>query len=127
MSKQPPPPAPKEEASPPPPPPPAPVVQEVFEEEEEWEMPMMGVEVESVIPGDGATYPITGDVLQMHYTGTLASGGQVFDSSRDGGPPFEFTVGVGMVIAGWDEGICQMSLGEVVSVTHAPRIPTTKR
>ena len=48
----------------------------------------------------------------MHYTGTLASNGSKFDSSVDKGRPFEFVIGIGQVIAGWDEGVMKMSLGE---------------
>jgi len=48
----------------------------------------------------------------MHYHGTLAANGQKFDASRDRGRPFQFTIGVGKVIRGWDEGVMQMSLGE---------------
>lgn len=48
----------------------------------------------------------------MHYHGTLASNGQKFDASRDRGRPFQFTIGIGQVIKGWDEGVMQMSLGE---------------
>ena len=45
-------------------------------------------------------------------SGTLASNGVKFDASRDRGRPFKFTIGVGQVIRGWDEGVAQMSLGE---------------
>lgn len=46
------------------------------------------------------------------YSGTLASNGTKFDASRDRGRPFQFTIGIGQVIRGWDEGVVQMSLGE---------------
>jgi len=59
-----------------------------------------------------AAFPKAGDKLHMHYTGTLKDGGKQFDSSRDRGQLFSFTIGVGQVIKGWDEGVIQMSLGE---------------
>ena len=72
----------------------------------------MGVEIEVLQPGDGQTYPQKGDMLTMHYTGTLASDGTQFDSSVAKGRPFQFVIGIGQVIRGWDEGVTQMSLGE---------------
>lgn len=72
----------------------------------------MGVEKTIIKEGDGKTYPKQGDKLTMHYVGTLASNGNKFDSSRDKGRPFKFTIGVGQVIQGWDDGVIQMSLGE---------------
>merc|ERR1711865_1149377 len=68
--------------------------------------------VETTTPGDGVTYPKKGDKLTMHYTGTLVGSETVFDSSRQRGDPFTFTIGVKQVIEGWDEGVMQMSLGE---------------
>jgi FK506-binding protein 1 len=53
----------------------------------------------------------------MHYKGTLAANGSKFDASYDRGKPFTFTIGVGQVIKGWDEGVILMSLGEK-SVLH---------
>ena len=47
----------------------------------------------------------------MHYTGTLTDGSK-FDSSRDRGQPFVFTIGVGQVIKGWDEGVAGVSAWE---------------
>merc|ERR1712226_353628 len=71
----------------------------------------MGVTKTTISPGDGQTFPKQGDSLTMHYTGTLTDGSK-FDSSVDKGRPFTFTIGVGQVIKGWDEGVMNMSLGE---------------
>lgn len=55
--------------------------------------------------------PQIGQTVQMHYTGKLLDG-TVFDSSVERGQPFSFPLGVGRVIAGWDEGVQMMSKGE---------------
>lgn len=72
----------------------------------------MGVEKETLQAGDGENFPTSGDMLTMHYTGTLVSDGSQFDSSVSRGKPFQFVIGIGQVIRGWDEGVTQMSLGE---------------
>lgn len=57
-----------------------------------------------------------GDKLQMEYTGKLLQNGKQFDSSI-GRAPFEFTLGVGQVIKGWDQGILGMCIGEKRKLT----------
>merc|ERR1719433_1802640 len=81
--------------------------------------PDAGLALEVLKDGDGKTFPKKGDTLTMHYTGTLAGNGVKFDSSRDRKQPFQFTIGEGEVIKGWDYGVMKMSLGER-GVLHVP-------
>ena len=62
------------------------------------------------VVGKGAA-PTKGQRVSVHYTGTLASNGTKFDSSLDRGQPFQFVIGVGQVIPGWDEGVMSMRVG----------------
>jgi len=79
----------------------------------------MGVEVETIKEGDGQTYPKSGQTVVVHYTGTLTNGTK-FDSSRDRGSPFKFTIGKGEVIKGWDQGVAQLSVGQRAKLTCSP-------
>lgn len=60
--------------------------------------------------GDGQNFPKRGNTVIVHYTGRLEDGSK-FDSSRDRNEPFEFVLGAGQVIRGWEEGLAQMSKG----------------
>ncbi|XP_046658124.1 FK506-binding protein 2-like isoform X2 [Daphnia pulicaria] len=57
-----------------------------------------------------------GDILSMHYTGTLLDGTK-FDSSLDRNQPFQFQIGAGQVIKGWDQGLLDMCIGEKRKLT----------
>ena len=61
------------------------------------------------VVGKGAS-PKSGQTVKVHYTGWLENGTK-FDSSVDRGQPFEFVIGVGQVIKGWDEGVSSMKVG----------------
>ena len=72
-----------------------------------------GLKITDSVAGTG-TSPATGKTCVMHYTGWLYNNGvkgAKFDSSVDRGQPFEFTIGVGQVIKGWDEGVASMKVG----------------
>ena len=68
-----------------------------------------GLKYIDAIIGTGSV-PKAGDKVKVHYTGTLEDGTK-FDSSKDRNKPFEFTLGVGQVIKGWDEGLSTMRPG----------------
>ncbi len=69
-----------------------------------------GLQYVVIAEGDGAQ-PQSGQRVFVHYVGTLEDGTK-FDSSRDRGRPFDFTVGRGQVIKGWDEGVGDMKVGD---------------
>ncbi len=69
-----------------------------------------GLGIIDIEAGSGET-PEMGKLVVVHYTGWLSEDGTKFDSSLDRGPPFEFALGAGQVIAGWDEGVATMKVG----------------
>ena len=78
---------------------------------DEWTTTPSGLKYIDEQVGSGEV-PEAGATVEVHYTGTLADGGKKFDSSRDRGDKFKFTLGVGQVIKCWDEGVAMMSVGE---------------
>ena len=69
-----------------------------------------GLGIIDIEAGSGET-PETGELVVVHYTGWLSEDGTKFDSSLDRGTPFEFVLGLGQVITGWDEGLGTMNVG----------------
>jgi peptidylprolyl isomerase len=68
-----------------------------------------GLKYTDIVVGNGPT-PQTGQTVSVNYKGTLENGTK-FDSSYDRGQPFEFRLGTGSVIKGWDEGLKTMKVG----------------
>jgi FKBP-type peptidyl-prolyl cis-trans isomerase FkpA len=96
---------------------------------EEKEKPKMtktssGLQYEDTKEGTGAS-PKTGQTCVMHYTGWLwenGAKGKKFDSSVDRGQPFEFPLGQGRVIKGWDEGVATMKVGGKRTLLIPPQL-----
>lgn len=68
-----------------------------------------GLKYKDIVEGAGES-PRPGRLVKVHYTGTLANG-KKFDSSVDRGQPYQFVIGKGAVIKGWDEGVMTMKVG----------------
>lgn len=79
-----------------------------------------GLQIEELVIGEGAQANAGHDVL-VHYTGWLTDGTK-FDSSKDRGQPFSFSLGQGMVIPGWDEGVAGMKIGGSRKLTIPPQL-----
>jgi len=79
---------------------------------------MADLQIEELAVGEGAE-ATPGAHVQVHYTGWLTSG-QKFDSSLDRGRPFEFELGAGRVIKGWDQGVAGMRVGGKRKLTIPP-------
>lgn len=68
------------------------------------------LETKDIVEGEGPAAK-AGDTLSMQYVGVVTDTGKEFDASWNGGQPFEFELGGGNVIKGWDEGIAGMKVG----------------
>ena len=79
-----------------------------------------GLQYEDQVVGNGAS-PQPGQTAVVHYTGWLDNGTK-FDSSVDRGQPFEFPVGQGRVIKGWDEGVATMKIGGKRTLIVPPQL-----
>ena len=75
--------------------------------------------VKDLVKGEGASAK-PGSRLSVNYVGVSFSHGKEFDSSFDSGQPFEFQLGAGMVIPGWDEGLAGMKVGGRRRLTIPP-------
>jgi len=83
-----------------------------------------GLQIIDHVVGTG-TSPQPGQICVMHYTGWLYENGQKgrkFDSSVDRNEPFEFPIGKGRVIAGWDEGVATMKVGGKRTLIIPPQL-----
>ena len=76
------------------------------------------LEIETIVEGSGVESKV-GDSLTVHYTGMLEDGTK-FDSSVDRGTPFNFILGIGQVIEGWEKGMEGMKVGEKRKLTIPP-------
>ena len=83
------------------------------------EEPPTELVVEDITVGDGAE-ATSGSTVSAHYVGVAHSTGEEFDASWNRGAPLDFQLGVGMVIAGWDEGIAGMKVGGRRRLTIPP-------
>lgn len=79
-----------------------------------------GLKYEDLVEGDG-DQAAAGSKVSVHYTGWLTDGSK-FDSSKDRNQPFDFNLGAGMVIRGWDEGVAGMKVGGTRKLTIPPQL-----
>ena len=79
------------------------------------------IQIKTTQTGTGDRAVKTGDTISVHYTGKLLDGTK-FDSSVDRGVPFEFTVGAGQVIQGWEQGFLDAKVGEKRTLTIPPNL-----
>jgi FKBP-type peptidyl-prolyl cis-trans isomerase len=80
----------------------------------------MPLKIEDLVVGTGAE-AVKGKQVSVHYTGWLTDG-KKFDSSKDRGQPFQFALGRGQVIQGWDDGVAGMKVGGKRKLTIPPEM-----
>jgi len=90
------------------------------EELSEQEGGVSELNIEDIVVGGGEEAK-DGNKVSVHYVGTLTDGTK-FDSSRDRGDPFTFTLGAGEVIKGWDQGVLGMKVGGTRKLTIPPEL-----
>ena len=80
----------------------------------------MPLKIEDMVVGTGVE-AVKGKQVSVHYTGWLTDG-KKFDSSKDRGQPFQFALGRGQVIQGWDDGVAGMKVGGKRKLTIPPEL-----
>ncbi|GAB1641002.1 FKBP-type peptidyl-prolyl cis-trans isomerase [Krasilnikovia sp. MM14-A1259] len=83
--------------------------------------PPAALQVEDLTVGEGPE-ATPGQVVSVHYVGVSFSSGKEFDASYNRGEPFEFGLGGGQVIAGWDQGVAGMRVGGRRKLTIPPHL-----
>lgn len=79
-----------------------------------------GTKVETIVPGDGLTFPEEGNNLRIHYDATVLGTPQAFDSSRSRGAPLYFVLGTGYVLKKIEQILTLMSFGQHCRITLPP-------
>ena len=83
--------------------------------------PPSDLEVTELVEGDGAE-AAAGQTVRVHYVGVSHSSGEEFDASYNRGAPLSFRLGVGQVIAGWDQGVQGMKVGGRLQLVIPPQL-----
>lgn len=90
------------------------------QENNQVEVEIEKLKIEDIIVGEGEEV-VGGDLVSVHYVGTLLDGTE-FDSSYGRGEPFQFEVGASQVIKGWEEGLLEMKVGGKRKLTIPPSL-----